>query len=366
MRYWPALDGLRGVAVIAVMLFHAQWPGAQGGFIGVDIFFVLSGFLITTQLLGELNRTGRVRWQAFFMRRAVRLQPALLTLLVAYALAAHGGLLPPSTARAWLSDIGVVALALAHWTRAFDWHAPDYLGHTWSLGIEEQFYMLWALAIALCARAHLSKRRMEWLTISAMLTSAGWMALLYMNGASASRLYNGLDTRAAALLAGCTLAMVLERCAPALLSPRLKPYPMTPKVARRWARSGLAALLVLAACVGTLNWKHPGMFLVGYALVALLTVCLIASMIIVPTGGCASLLNHPLLVTVGRWSYGLYLWHYPIYRITEYQGARYGIAFATCMMIGSALTIAAAASSYYLIESPLRRRFKQSRSAPTM
>lgn len=366
MRYWPALDGLRGVAVIAVMLFHAQWPGAQGGFIGVDIFFVLSGFLITTQLLGELNRTGRVRWQAFFMRRAVRLQPALLILLAAYALAAHGGLLPPGTARAWLSDIGVVALALAHWARAFDWHAPDYLGHTWSLGIEEQFYVLWALAIALCARAQLSKRRMEWLATGAVFTSAGWMALLCMDGASASRMYNGLDTRAAALLAGCTLAMVFERCAPALLYPRLTPHAITPKAAQRWTWSGVAALLVLITGAGTLNWKHPGMFLVGYTLVALLTVGLIASIVVAPMGGCASLLNHPLLVTAGRWSYGLYLWHYPIYRITEYQGARYGIAFATCMMIGSALTIAAAASSYYLIESPLRRRFKQSRSAPTM
>lgn len=359
------MDGLRGVAVIAVMLFHAQWPGAQGGFIGVDVFFVLSGFLITTQLLDELNRTGRVRWQAFFMRRAVRLQPALLILLAAYALAANGGLLPPSAARAWLSDIGVVALALTHWTRAFNWHAPDYLGHTWSLGIEEQFYMLWALTMVLSARAHLSKRRMEWLATGAMLTSAGWMALLYTDGASASRMYNGLDTRAAALLAGCTLALVLERCTPALLYSRLVPSPIAPTVAKCWRRIGIAALLLLTAGAGTLDWKHPGMFLVGYTLVASLTAGLIASIVIAPTEGCASMLSHPLLVTVGRWSYGLYLWHYPIYRIAEDHGAQHGIGLGTCMAVGSALTVAVAASSYYLVESPLRRRFKHSRSAPT-
>ena len=94
MRYWPALDGLRGVAVVAVMLFHAQGPQARGGFLGVDIFFVLSGFLITSQLLHEVHIAGSIRWGRFFMRRLVRLQPALLLLLLVYILGWSAGWVP--------------------------------------------------------------------------------------------------------------------------------------------------------------------------------------------------------------------------------------------------------------------------------
>ena len=158
MRYWPALDGLRGLAVLAVMLFHAQVPQVRGGFLGVDIFFVLSGFLITSQLLREVHIAGRIRWGRFFIRRLIRLQPALLVLLLVYILGWAAGWVP-SPGITVARDVGTVLLAMAHWARAFDWHPPDYLGHAWSLGIEEQFYLLWPFVALLVLRFRRRSRR---------------------------------------------------------------------------------------------------------------------------------------------------------------------------------------------------------------
>lgn len=360
MHYWPALDGLRGLAVIAVMLFHAQWPAAQGGFLGVDIFFVLSGFLITAQLFQESQATGRVSLGAFFMRRVVRLQPALLLLLLVYGLcAAWSEWLPPSVARSWPTDITIVTLALSHWARAWDWHAPDYLGHTWSLGIEEQFYLLWAVAMAWCAQAGLGLAALTRLAFLAAACSAGWMALLYLSGASPSRLYNGLDTRAMALLMGCTLALSLIRSHSGhVFRDAAASLPTYKRSTPSWDRvGGWAALLALVAGMHLLSWKHPVMFIAGYACTALIAAYLVRAIVLNPTSGCAALLSCTPLVRVGQWSYGLYLWHYPLFRIAEYQGGLHGVPLGTSMAAASVVTFLLAATSYYLLELPLRRQY---------
>lgn len=350
MPYWAALDGLRAVAVLAVLLFHAQWPGASGGFLGVDVFFVLSGFLITTQLALQIQAQGQVALGAFFMRRLVRLQPALWLLLLAYiGCATLTDWLPPTVAQRWGRDSAMVALAWAHWARAWHWSGLDYLGHAWSLGIEEQFYLLWALLLAVLARRRPSARHMALSCVLATMAGAAWMGWLQWQGASPSRLYNGLDTRALALLAGCTLAWLRLQAPP--------PAPVPPTQQRRYGLLGWALLALLLAALHGAQWQHHTMFYGGYLLAALGSAALLQCLLQAPRRGVAPLLAHPVLVHIGRWSYSLYLWHYPLFRLAQYQGERHGIPLAVSMALATVVTFACAAASYHWLEMPLRRRY---------
>ena len=354
MRYWPALDGLRGLAVLAVMLFHAQVPQVRGGFLGVDIFFVLSGFLITSQLLREVHIAGRIRWGRFFIRRLIRLQPALLVLLLLYILGWATGWVPgPGITVA--RDVGTVLLAMAHWARAFDWHPPDYLGHAWSLGIEEQFYLLWALLLATMGR-HAGRRwRVLLLSLACALASMLWMLWLHTSGVGPVRLYNGLDTRAMALLFGCALASGLHTRQPHLLV-------NTPRSLHHASRSrtafviGPMALSLLLVAMVSVEWRHPLMFPWGYASLALTAALLVWALVAAPTGLCSTLLAWPPLVAVGKISYGLYLWHYPLFRVAEAQAPKAGISVPFAMALAACLTVLAAWISYVLLERPLRMR----------
>lgn len=366
MHYWPALDGLRALAVIAVMLFHAQWPAAKGGFLGVDVFFVLSGFLITAQLTLEMQAKGRISLCAFFMRRLVRLQPALLLLLLVYAgCGTWTNWLPPQVAGVWPTDVAVVALAMAHWARAWEWHAPDYLGHTWSLGIEEQFYLLWAVAMAMFARRHATPATVIPWALAGALFSAVWMAGLHLMGATPSRLYNGLDTRAMALLTGCVLALALIRSHPERIflhgnAENRVNGPLAQGRTHPWG--GYAGIALLLGSMHILTWTQPVMFFGGYFLVALLTAWLLRCLVLAPDRGCSSLLSWSPLVYIGQWSYGLYLWHYPMFRVAEYQAGQYGVPFAVAMVLGALTTVVISAASYHLVERPLRLGYARRRA----
>ena len=362
MKYWPALDGLRAVAVLSVMLFHAQFAPWHGGFLGVDIFFVLSGFLITAQLLQELRDSGRIRWTGFFVRRLVRLQPALLLLLFAYAGAWSVGWVPGSASAA-LRDIGVVLLGIAHWARAFGWHSPDYLGHAWSLGIEEQFYLLWAVTLAAlgswCARPW----RLCLLAMVGAIASVLWMQWLQAAGANPSRLYNGLDTRAMALLWGCALAGGLQTLRPELLrtggpSDTLGKNRCGSALESALSHIAWAALLALIAAMIVSQWKHPMMFRWGYFTAAFITAVLLAALVQAPASICSHILGSKPLVAVGKISYGLYLWHYPLYRIAEYKHKEWEVTFAFAMCAATALTLCIAWGSYFFVERPLRSRLR--------
>ena len=369
MRYWPALDGLRGLAVLAVMLFHAQVSQVRGGFLGVDIFFVLSGFLITSQLLRELHRAGQIRWGRFFMRRVVRLQPALLLLLLAYTLGWATGWVPgPGTVVA--RDVATVLLAMAHWARAFDWHPPDYLGHAWSLGIEEQFYLLWALLLATMGGYAARRWRVLLLALAGALASMLWMLWLHSAGASPVRLYNGLDTRAMALLCGCALASWLHARQPDSLD-EARPQAKTRPHSRAVAGMGFAALSLLLLCMGSLDWRHPLMFAWGYMAIAVTAALLVWSLVAAPTSLCSALLAWPPLVAMGKISYGLYLWHYPLFRVAEAQALKTGVPLAYGMVLAACLAILAAWASFVWIERPLRvwltsRHAKPPRHAATL
>ncbi len=354
MRYWPALDGLRGLAVLAVMLFHAQVSQVRGGFLGVDIFFVLSGFLITSQLLRELHRAGQIRWGRFFMRRVVRLQPALLLLLLAYTLGWATGWVP-GTGTVVARDVGTVLLAMAHWARALDWHPPDYLGHAWSLGIEEQFYFLWALLLATMGGYAARRWRVLLLAVAGALASMLWMLWLHAAGASPVRLYNGLDTRAMALLCGCALASWLHARQPQLLE-KAPPQTGTLSNPRTVAYTGFAALGLLLLGMGSLEWRHALMFPWGYMAIAATAALLVWSLVAAPASRCAAWLAWPPLVAVGKISYGLYLWHYPLFRVAEAQTLKTGMPVAYGMALAACLTVLAAWASFVWVERPLRVR----------
>ena len=361
LRYWPALDGLRGVAVLAVMLFHAHAPLLQGGFLGVDIFFVLSGFLITCQLLLQMDQHGGVCWRSFFKKRLVRLQPALAAMLIAYYLAWYAGWIPTSGSVTF-RDVLMVLFAWAHWARAFEWFHPDYLGHAWSLGIEEQFYLLWALTLIFLGKKVARSWRLALVAGSLAILSSLWMQWLLATGASPSRLYNGLDTRAMALLSGCALAGFLHTLFPFLLNQKNGDLQQnnselrTFKILKRVSAAGTFSLLLLLTAMMLAQWSHPLMFQWGYAGVGLLACILIAAIVISPNGCCSHLLSAKVLVFTGKISYGLYLWHYPIIRILDANAKAIGIGHPAAMVIALCLSFAAATISYFWLEKPLKKR----------
>ena len=229
--YQPALDGVRALAVTAVLVFHAGVAALPGGFLGVDAFFVLSGFLITSLLLGEYRRDGRIRLGGFWLRRARRLLPALL-LLVAFVAIAFRGVLTTLDLRL-LRDDALAALGyVANWRmiyRGDDYFtqtaAPSPLQHTWSLGIEEQFYVLWPLIVVVVLWVGARSRRLLfWLCVAGAAASAVACAVLY-DPFDVNRAYFGTDARAQALLIGCALAALLAGGGRAKAQPRRRDGP---------------------------------------------------------------------------------------------------------------------------------------------
>lgn len=343
-----ALDGLRGLAVLLVVIFH--FAGKQflnGGWAGVDIFFGLSGFLITVLILDEKRVHGRVDIGRFYARRACRLLPALLFLLAVWVVmlfAFHDNLwfaATPSgdgTGRTVdipkaLADIGVALLYLANWNVAYGgMEAP--LSHLWSLAVEEQFYLIWPTLLLglLVLRDHRARLVLVG-TLIAVSVALPWV--YWDGGAGKNRVYFGTDTRAVGLLAGAFCALVWhERHSLG----RLTRY----ATARAW--TALAFVLLIAWSVGNL----PGKFLVMPALLGL-AVAQLVPYLAESRGAMSRILSTRWLVWAGKRSYGLYLWHYPwatwMHPLGLWPGMPLGIAGAlVCTQI-----------SWVLVESPALR-----------
>ncbi|WP_083342025.1 acyltransferase family protein [Mycobacterium talmoniae] len=364
-----ALDGLRAIAVALVLAEHGGIPGVGGGFIGVDLFFVLSGFLITSLLLDELGRTGRIDLAGFWIRRGRRLLPALLLMVLTVAVARE---LFPSSAVAGLRDDAIAAFCwVANWRFVFaktDYFTqggtPSPLQHAWSLGVEEQYYLVWplllvgvALLLALRARrrdrcATLGGVRLSVLVL-ATLGAAGSAAaaILLASDATRDRIYFGTDTRAQALLIGAAAAALLVRDWSALMAG-------WPVIRSRWGTWAarllpLVGLAVLAAAAHYVTGNAREFRAGSLTVVAVAAILVIAPVALHQDGLVARVLSWRPLVWLGAISYGVYLWHWPIFLVVN--GERTGWSGWRLFAVRCAVTVVVAAVSWWAIEQPIRR-----------
>ena len=350
----PGLDGLRALAIVAVLLFH-YWPGAlPGGFLGVDVFFVVSGFLITTLLLREVHDRGRVDLPTFWRRRARRLLPALALVVVTSVAVARlvGGDLLVGIGRQTLGALTFTSNWLEIGAGASYFHStsPILLVNMWSLAVEEQFYLLWPFTLVLVLAVARTARQRVFGVAAIGLASTLLMALLYSPGQDATRVYYGTDTHLVGLMAGATLAL-------AWADP-VHRAGLRSRVWRRWR--GAAVLGSLLVLVALMRWTNEGSALTfrgGIALASLATAVLVAGLLESPSPW-RRLMGSPVLGWVGERSYGIYLWHWPVVVIA---GALVPYAPGTLratlvLLCALALTLALAELSLRLVERPVRRR----------
>ena len=353
--YVPALDGLRGAAVLAVVLYHAEFGlfGHQlslGGFLGVDAFFVLSGFLITSLLLREIESTGTLSFGRFWAHRAKRLLPALFITLFGIALFSQF-VATPDVLDQIRGDSIWSMFYVANWHfvlsdssyfAMFAFKSP--LQHTWSLAIEEQWYLIWPPIVFLVMRWKRSPRAVLWLSVGLCVASMVWMALLFTPGKDPSRVYYGTDTRAQSLLVGAALAAAVA-CGL--------------KVATRTGRLALNASAVAVAIVlgwfwsrtpDTSDWLYTGGFLFLALGVGLIIFC-ITQEGDEPNPVRAVLAWTPLRA-LGLISYGVYLYHWPLYVLLNPE--RTGLTGMRLLALRLVVTIAVATASYFFVERPIR------------
>ena len=350
LPYQPALDGLRALAVTAVLAYHAGLTWARGGFLGVDAFFVLSGYLITSLLIAEWRNTGTINLPAFWARRARRLLPALFLLLAGiagYALV----FAEPAELDKLRNDSFATLGYIANWNLAFSgasyfdqFSLPSPLGHTWSLAIEEQWYIIWPLLFVLLLR--LGRSSLSTLFIASLVMIAGsalLMAWMYDPGADPSRVYYGTDTRAQSLLVGAVLAILLAWHGPLRAS-----------AARLLLQFGALAGAIFTGWLWV-NTPYDSTLLYqgGFLLSAVAIAVVIAAVVQPQRGPLGRLLSLSPLRGLGRISYGVYLWHWPVYLVLS--PVRTGWDGAELLTVRIALTLALSIASYYVIENPVRR-----------
>ena len=338
LGYRPELDGVRGVAILLVFTYHLFARQLPGAFLGVDIFFVLSGFLITCLLVEEWRGAGRIGLKNFYARRALRLLPALLLWVSFFAACAP--FLDSGTAHGIYYGIAGSLSYVLNWLMAFKFPPDSPLAISWSLAIEEQFYLIFPPALGLALRRGLKTRTIVAALALVVVTVEVHRALLWRAGAEVRRVYYATDARADALMVGCMLG-VLVAC------------DLLPRAAwlRRLARaSAVAAVLSLAYLVQRVSWRSPHLYEGGLTVISVGIASALGALLLYPSPLALGVLRFPPLVWFGRISYGLYLWHYPVISIL---GAGYGSRSRAAKLLAAALSILAAALSYHLVE----RRF---------
>jgi peptidoglycan/LPS O-acetylase OafA/YrhL len=348
-RYMPGIDGLRAIAVMGVILYHLNIPLFQGGFSGVTVFFVLSGYLITDILIDEWNKNNKINYLQFMIRRFRRLAPAVLVMIFIVTLwvmvTNH-----PSFEKL-RSDFFSSILYLTNWWYIF--HEVSYfdsfgpaspLTHIWSLAIEEQFYLIWPLLMIL-GLLFIKRKRFRVLVILVGVVISAWlMAFLYIPGEDPSRVYYGTDTRAFSLLLGAALAFVWPSQRLSKTLPRHASFVLE--------IAGITGLLLMVSLFVITSQFDPFHYQGGMLLLSIITILVVAALAH-PASKLAKWLSVKPLQWIGIRSYGIYLWHYPIIILTTPIVNTDGLNFwRITLQIVSTLFISEL--SYRFVEVPIR------------
>jgi len=349
----PGIDGLRALAVAGVVMFHLPAVGLVGGYLGVDLFLVISGYLITALLVAEADGTGRIHLGAFWMRRIRRLVPALVVMLagVVVWMAVVDWSLVRRTRTMFAASLGYAANwyeAAVHFDPADPLGRSGVLEHMWSLALEEQFYLVWPLVLA--GAIVLVGIRRGALLGGVVLGAAGSCVLawaLFNSGGDVTRIYYGTDTRAVALLVGIALAVAL---------PPARVVAWRPGRAN-WLALEVAGVAALVAIVGvgmSLSQSGGALYRGGFLIVALMAGALLMATAN-PSTSTGRLFALAPLVWIGARSYGIYLWHLPVIVLLSPDHG-FGVSGWWLAGLQVGVTVAVAALSYRYVEMPIRRR----------
>ena len=349
MRYIPGLDGLRAIAVLGIIIYHLNKQWLTGGFLGVDTFFVISGYLITSLLLKEYDDTGIIKLKSFWIRRLKRLLPAVIVLLMVVGTATL--LLKSDNIIRVKHDIIAAIFYVSNWwyiakdVNYFEQFSFMPLKHLWSLAIEEQFYIFFPVILVTLLLTIKKRYKIGFIFWGVSIISLGLMMFIYSINGDHSRVYFGTDTRLQTLLLGVILAF---------LWPPFKLKNDPPKVVKYvidsiGSLSFIVLILLFFIINDETNWIYDG----GFYLISILTLFIIAS-VVHPSTWIAKIFSNPVLVFIGKRSYSLYLWHFAVISFVHSYYVD-GQIPVYVYFIDISLTIIFAELSYRFIETPFRK-----------
>jgi len=352
-RYMPGLDGLRAISVLAVIAYHMNVSWAPGGLLGVAVFFTLSGYLITDQLVAQWQTAKRIDFAGFWMRRIRRLMPAMFVMLA--VVGAWLLLFDRERLASLQGDFVSVALYFSNWWLIFhqvsyfeSFGPPSPLGHLWSIAIEEQFYLIWPILLTVLLRFTKQRGKLMMFILLGAAASTVAMAMIYVPGSDPSRVYYGTDTRASALLIGAALAVAWpSRSLSAAVSDKSRLV---------FDILGGAGLLAIVWLIWKTNEYDPFLYKGGLALFSVLT-AVVTAVLAHPASRVAKAMGCRPLRWIGVRSYSLYLWHFPVMILMNPSGSADDV-HAGRAMVQIALSLLLAALSWTCIEEPIRRGFR--------
>ncbi|MDD4334064.1 MAG: acyltransferase family protein [Desulfotomaculaceae bacterium] len=348
----PGLDGLRALAVIAVIAYHQDMPWAPGGLLGVCLFFVLSGYLITDILVAQWKPSAGLNLKEFWLSRARRLLPALFVMLTGVII--WISLFDPTRLSSLWDDVLAALFYANNWWQIFhnvsyfdSFGLPSPLGHLWSLAVEEQFYLVWPLLLGLGLRYITQRGRLAGLIAALAMASAAAMAIVYTPGLDPSRVYYGTDTRAFSLLIGAVLALIWPS--------RKMSDNLSPGGRMGLDAAGGAALLVVLWMIWQSNQYHSSLYYGGLLLFSVAAAVVVA-VLAHPASRLGRIFGVQPLRFLGVCSYGIYLWHYPVIVLTS-PAVNTGGPDIQLALGQTALSVSLAVFSWFFIEAPIRRGY---------